>query len=82
MWKARDVRVMGIWLAAGVVLFGAIVTIAGAVAMYNHGIIADETGVSGWNPALWLVLLCGAALVLVGALQMAHAVRPSSGTSA
>lgn len=63
------------WSAIGVILFGAIATVAGAVAMYNHAIVADATGVSGWNPALWLVLLSGAAVVLLGALQLAHAAR-------
>lgn len=66
---------MGARLAGGVILFGVITVGAGAVAIYNHGIIADETGVSGWNPALWLVLLAGSAVVLLGILQLAQARR-------
>lgn len=37
---------MRAWLAVGVTLFGVIVG-AGAVAIHNHGVIADETGISG-----------------------------------
>ena len=66
---------MRAWLASGVILFGVVIVSAGAIAMYNHGVIADETGVSGWNPALWLVLLAGSAVFLIGVLQLALARR-------
>jgi hypothetical protein len=72
---------MRTFLAAAVILMGVVVMGAGAVAMYNHGIIADETGVSGWNPALWLVLLGGALVVLLGTVQIARAVGADSTTS-
>lgn len=62
------------WLAGAVIVFGIVVVGAGAVAMYTHAIIADETGVSGWNPALWLVLLSGIAVFLIGIAQFALAV--------
>lgn len=69
---------MRTWLAVGVVLFGIVVLGAGAVAMYNHAVIADETGISGWNPALWLLLLSGVAIVLIGTLQAGLAVGAAS----
>ncbi|WP_458041754.1 MULTISPECIES: hypothetical protein [Bacteria] len=65
---------MRLWLAIGVILFGIVTIGAGAVAMYGHAIIADETGISGWNPALWLVLFAGAAVFLLGTVQIADAV--------
>ncbi|CDK00282.1 exported hypothetical protein [Microbacterium sp. C448] len=70
---------MRLWLAIGVILFGLMTVGAGAVAMYRHAIIADETGISGWNPALWLVLFAGAAVFLLGTVQIADAVgsRPA-----
>ena len=65
-------------LAVGVILLGMVVVCAGAVAMYHHGIIADETGISGWNPSLWVVLCSGAALVLIGTIQIAQSVAAKS----
>ena len=73
-------------LAASVILMGVVIVGAGTGAIYNHGIIADETGISGWNPALWLVLLAGASVFLLGALQIAQSVgarhrQPTRGDS-
>jgi hypothetical protein len=61
---------MRISLAASVVVLGTVVLGAGCVAMYNHAILADETRISGWNPALWLVILSGTAVVIVGTVQV------------
>lgn len=63
---------MRTWLAAGVILMGLVTAGAGAVAMYTHGVIADETRMSGWNPALWLVLFAGATVTLLGTVQVAQ----------
>ena len=65
---------MRLWLAIGVTLFGLVAAGAGAVALYNHAIIADETGISGWNPALWLVIFAGAGVVVFGIVLVANAV--------
>ena len=65
---------MRLWLTLGVIVLGLVTTGAGAVALYNHAIIADETGTSGWNPALWLVILAGGGVFLLGAVQVADAV--------
>jgi len=48
-------------------------------ASYRHAIIADETGISGWNPALWLVMLAGVAVFLLGTVQIADAVASRPG---
>lgn len=61
-------------LAFGLVTFG-----AGAVAMYNHAILADETDISGFNPALWIVLFGSASTVLVGVVQLAQAIGATMG---
>lgn len=70
---------MRLWLAIGVIAFGLLTMGAGAAAMYRHALIADETGTSGWNPALWIVLFAGAAVFLLGTVQIADAVgsRPA-----
>jgi hypothetical protein len=65
---------MRLWLAFGVVVFGMVTLGAGAVAMYRAAIIADETGTSGWHPALWLVMLAGMGVVLFGIVLVADAV--------
>ncbi|WP_203135730.1 hypothetical protein [Microbacterium sp. JZ31] len=62
-------------LAGATVVLGVVVTIAGGGAMVTHGMIADETGISGWNPWLWLILVAGAATLLVGVLQLAAVLR-------
>lgn len=64
---------MRMTLAALVVGLGVVITVAGAVALYNFAIIADETGISGWNPMLWILILTGIATVLVGTVQVAIA---------
>lgn len=64
---------MRMTLAAIVVGLGVIVTVAGGAALYSYAIVADETGISGWNPMLWIVILAGIATVLIGTLQIAFA---------
>lgn len=64
---------MRMTLAAIVVGLGVIVTVAGGAALYSYGIVADETGITGWNPMLWIVILAGIATVLIGTLQIAFA---------
>lgn len=70
---------MRLWLAIGVIAFGLVTIGAGAVAFYRHAIIADETGISGWSPALWLVMFAGAAVFLLGTVQIADAVGSRQG---
>jgi heme exporter protein D len=65
---------MKTWVAVGVALLGLVVLLAGGVAMYNHAIIADETGISGWNPALWIVIAAGLAVAVLGLFQTVQAV--------
>lgn len=67
-----------LWLAIGVIAFGLVTIAAGVVAFYRHAIIADETGISGWNPALSLVMFAGAAVFLLGTVQIADAVASRS----
>lgn len=56
--------------AGGVVaVLGAIIAIAGAVALFNYRIVADETGISGWNPALWVVFIAGLLTLGLGCMQ-------------
>lgn len=71
---------MRMTLAVSVLVLGVVVTIAGAFAMYTHAVIADETGISGANPALWMVIFLGVGTALVGMLQIVGAVtdRPES----
>lgn len=69
---------MRITLAALVVGLGVVATIAGCAALYNYGLVADETGISGWNPMVWTVILAGVAVVLVGTIQIAVAVADGS----
>jgi hypothetical protein len=57
---------------------GVVITIAGGMALYNHGIVADETGISGWNPALWFVILAGMATALLGLVQFAVGMSDAS----
>lgn len=57
---------------------GVVITIAGGMAMCNHGIVADETGISGWNPALWIVILAGMATALLGLVQFAVGMSDAS----
>jgi MFS superfamily sulfate permease-like transporter len=61
-----------------VVGLGVVITIAGGMALYNHGIVADQTGVSGWNPALWVVILAGIATALLGLVQFGFAMSDDS----
>lgn len=63
---------MRAWLSGFVAFLGVVVTLAGGVAMYNYGIVADETGISGWNPALWIILLAGMLVALTGAVMFVH----------
>jgi hypothetical protein len=65
---------MKTWLAAGVALLGLVVLVAGVVAMYTYAIIADETGISGWNPALWIIITAGLAVAVLGFFQTVQAV--------
>lgn len=65
---------MRLWLAIGVVACGLLTMGAGAGASYRVAIVADETGTSGWSPALWIVLFAGAAVFLLGTVQIADAV--------
>lgn len=69
---------MRAWLGAAVAVMGVVITIAGGMAMYNHGIVADETGISGWNPALWIVTLAGMATALLGLVQFAVGMSDAS----
>jgi hypothetical protein len=62
---------MRMTLAALVVGLGVVITIAGGAALYSYGIVADETGVSGWNPMLWILVFAGLATGLVGTIQVA-----------
>jgi hypothetical protein len=62
-----------VWSSGIVTLLGVVVTVAGCIALYNFGIAADETGISGFNPALWVVLFTGSATAIVGIVQLAHA---------
>ncbi|MCM1951420.1 hypothetical protein NC315_39645 [Streptomyces sp. G2] len=64
---------MRMTLAALVVGLGVVITIAGGAALYNYGIVADETGISGWNPMLWILVFAGIATALVGTIQVALA---------
>ncbi len=73
---------MRIALAACILILGITVTVAGAAAMYGYAIVADETGISGWNPMLWIVLLAGAALTLLSVVQVAVAFSDASRSSA
>lgn len=61
---------MRVRLSVIVVVLGTVVLGAGCIALYNHAILADETRTSGWNPALWVVILSGAAVVVVGTVQI------------
>lgn len=61
---------MRVWLSVIVVVLGTVVLGAGCIALYNHAVLADETRTSGWNPALWLVILSGAGVVIVGTVQI------------
>ena len=58
-------------LAVLVIGLGVVITVAGGAASYNFGIIADETGISGWNPVLWILLFGGVATAVVGTIQIA-----------
>jgi hypothetical protein len=57
-------------LAGAVLSLGVVVAVLGAGALSTHGIIADETRISGWNPWLWGVLLTGAVIAFVGLVQL------------
>ncbi|KXZ60547.1 hypothetical protein Mlaev_01628 [Microbacterium laevaniformans] len=50
---------------------------------HAHAVIADETGISGANPALWVVIFLGVGTALVGMLQIVGAVteKPESARS-
>jgi hypothetical protein len=67
-----------------IVVLGTVALGAGCIAIYNHAILADETGTSGWNPALWLVILSGAGVVIVGTVQIMQSAsrRPAVGRTA
>ena len=66
---------MKVWSSGIVTLLGVVVTVAGCLALYNFGIVADETGISGFNPALWVVLFTGWATAIVGIVQLADALK-------
>ena len=68
VWQGAHMRMT---LAALVVGFGVVITIAGGAALYNYGIVADETGISGWNPMLWILMFGGVATAVVGTIQIA-----------
>lgn len=59
---------MRAWLSGFVALLGVVVTFAGCVALYNYGIVADENGISGSNPALWIILMAGILTAVTGAV--------------
>ena len=61
----------GAWLGALVAILGLITSFAGGAALYNYGVVADETGISGWNPSLWIVLLAGLSTTVLGIAQCA-----------
>lgn len=69
---------MRAWLAAAVALLGMTITVAGGIALYNYGIVADETGISGRNPALWIVLLAGTLTAFAGGVQFIQAMNAVS----
>lgn len=62
---------MRMTLAAVVVGLGLVITVAAGVALNNYGILADQTRIDGWNPALWVLLLAGVVTALVGTVQVA-----------
>ena len=64
---------MRTWLGGAVALLGATVTICGGMALYNYAIVADETGISGWNPALWVIIFSGILIFVLGAVQFVNA---------
>ncbi len=68
---------MRAWLSGVVAFLGVVVTIAGGVALFNYGIVADETGISGWNPALWIILMAGMLTAAIGAAQFVLAMNSS-----
>lgn len=68
MWQGAHMRMT---LASLVVGLGAVITIAAGAALYNWGVVADETGISGWNPVLWILLFGGVATAVVGTIQIA-----------
>lgn len=74
---------MRMTLAGLVVGLGVLITVTGGAALYNFGVIADETGISGWNPMLWLLVFAGIATALVGTIQVtiATADQPARLTS-
>lgn len=80
VWQVAHMRMI---LAVLVIGLGVVTTVAGGAASYNFGIIADETGISGWNPMLWLLMFAGIATTLVGAAQAAITAndRPAPSTS-
>ena len=74
---------MKTWFGGAVALLGATVTICGGTALYNYAIIADETGISGWNPALWVIIFAGILISVLGAVSFVNAmsertIRPGS----
>lgn len=63
MWQGAHMRMT---LASLVVGLGVVITIAAGAALYNWGVVADETGISGWNPVLWILLFGGVATAWLG----------------
>lgn len=68
-------------LAGAVLSLGVVVAVLGAGALSTHGIIANETRISGWNPWLWAVLLTGGVIALVGFIQLVAALRTTGDDS-
>ncbi|NYF18301.1 hypothetical protein HDC37_003157 [Microbacterium sp. AK009] len=69
-------------LAAVVIGLGLVVTVAAGVALYNYGILADETRIDGANPMLWVLFLTGFLTALVGAVRVAIVAAERNGARA
>lgn len=53
--------------------------IAGAVTLFNSGVIADATGTPGSSPWGWISLIAGAVMAFLGFVKLMQALSKARG---